>query len=204
MYTGILLRSDSHVNYQTTILVDREIALSQVGLGIGIDRGSGVENFWLNYSALSKIGSIATDGVVTVGFKTSNLPITYDSGDLILGISDFTVKGSIFKYSLSWLSVTTDYLTIDDADGLYIQIPLTALEGLKQSPLLSSPTTTTIDIGSSVGLNCVIVDESEVQIGSGSSGVLNLSPAQNIGDRIYAYYTDIHKNKYLRSSILIP
>ena len=61
-YTGILVRGGAHAAMLADLPVHREVVVTELGLGIGWDTGSGVGVHWLNYEALSKIGLVAADG----------------------------------------------------------------------------------------------------------------------------------------------
>jgi hypothetical protein len=205
MYTGILLRTDTHPNFAIDLLVHRELAVSPSGLGIGVDRGSGVETFWLNYEALAKIGLIAANGTVTPGFKTSDIPITFDSGTLKEDVNGIKVNDNLLHNSLSYISsvsalnliftdkATTPVLTTVNIAGMAM--------ASKPAPILSVPTTTSVTTNQD---STVIEAEDGTVIGTGSAGAITLSPAQVSAARIYAYTLDIHKNRSIRTSILIP
>ena len=206
MYTGILLRGDSHTNYQTSVLVDREAAISEKGVGFGIDRGSGVETFWLNYEALANIGKIAADGSVTAGFKTSDLAITFDNGNIIEDINGVKVAGdNLLHKSLSYIaSVSSTSIVFTDKGGTPVltQVNIAPLGILTdQSVALSNPTTTSVDTNTD---GTIVEAEDGTIIGTGDTGTITLSPAQTSAARIYAYTQDTHKNKSMRTSILIP
>ncbi len=205
MYTGILVRSGSHADFESVDpLVDRELALSQFGLGVGIDRGSGVESFWLNYSALSKINSIAADGTITPGFKTSDIPVTYDTSKLLYTVNGFSVDGNLLHNSLSYISsISAVNITFTDKGGTPTLTSLNIADlktASSAAPILSGPTT--VEVTTNLD-NTVIEDEAGTVIGTGNIGPITIT-TQSSSDRIYAYTIDTSKNKSIRSSILIP
>lgn len=216
MYTGILVRGNSHANFVTDPLVSREIAISPSALGIAIDRGSGVETFWLNYAALSKIGKILNaNGSLQVGFKTSDLPITFDASqgnpDLYVGTTSFTLKGlytlpfslnkikSISNTSMSFTDNATPetLTTLTLANLAFLSTP---------GPVLGVATTTSVGVTTNLPGYAYIVEAANgTVLGSGvNSGTVTYSVTQTTGSRVFAYYVDSHKNRSFRTSILIP
>ena len=118
-YTGILVRGSSHATMLTDLPIHREVVMTELGLGVAWDTGSGVVTNWLNYNILSKIGVIAPDGLsAEPNLKTSNLPIIFDgvNGDMQLKTDSVVFKGTYkLPYSLSYIkSMTYDVLTITD------------------------------------------------------------------------------------------
>ncbi len=205
MYTGILLRADTHVNYSTDLLIHREYAVSELGLGIGFDHGSGVVQYWLNFDVLSKLGAIASDGVVTPGFKTSILPITFDAaGDIKVNTDNVIFKGSAtLSYDLKQITeITASIMTVYNKE-----IVLAPAEFMTRAPVLSSPTTTQVVVAWIAGANTSIVVEDEAGIVIGTTTETNkllTITTQTTGNRIYAYTLDVNKNRSFRTSILIP
>ena len=205
MYTGILLRTDTHVNFDTDVLVHREIAVSPNGLGMGVDRGSGVESFWLNYDYLSKISELDVDGnVTTVGFKTSDIPITFDSGWIQHDINGVKINDNLFHNSLSYISsITSTTLTFTDKGSTPVLTSLN-IANLKTAsiaaPVLSELTETTVTTNLD---NTVVFIKDGTVIGEGNIGEIALSAIPGSGKRIYAYALDNNLNKSLNSSIEI-
>ena len=207
MYTGILLRYDSQVNYETDVLVSRELAVSQYGLGIGIDRGSGVEGFWLNYEALSKLSAIAPDGAVTPGFKTSDIPIIYDSGYLEAAAGGLLVDQNLFSLTLSHIhSITADSITFTDK----AETPTYRTIDFDSMNTLSRP-----DVTLSLGVYktnlpyTILESEFGVILGEGPDTVpvgtvdvpITAEPLK--GKKMYYYTVDASLNKSKRGSIIM-
>lgn len=118
-YTGILVRGGSHTAMLADLPIHREVVVTELGLGVGWDTGSGVGVHWLNYEALSKIGLVAEDGSgKEANLKTSNLPILFDAvnGDLQVTTSAAVFKGAYsLPFSLSYIkSMTYDVMTLTD------------------------------------------------------------------------------------------
>lgn len=118
-YTGILVRGGSHAAMLADLPIHREVVVTELGLGVGWDTGSGVGVHWLNYEALSKIGLIAEDGSgKEANLKTSNLPILFDAvnGDLQVTTDKVVFKGAYsLPFSLSYIkSMTYDVMTLTD------------------------------------------------------------------------------------------
>jgi len=206
MYTGILLRSQAHADYESVDpLVDREVAISQSGIGFGIDRGNGVESFWLNYEVLSKIGAISIDGSFSTSIKTSDLPITFDSGVIQEDVNGLMVNNNLLSNTLSYISsvsATNIIFTDGGANPAYTSIDIAALaQKTRNDIILSVPGVSSVTTNQD---GTIIEAEDGTVIGNGDVGVITLSPAQTNGARIYAYTQDTHKNKSMRTSILIP
>ena len=224
-YTGILVRNAaSHADLIADPPINREIAISEKALVLGYDSGNGIVLFPLNYNLLSKIGTVAADGSIAfAGIKTSEIPIEFDgTGDLKVSNLGITIKDSSFlsaslKYikSVDFTNIvitdgadpeTTKDLVIDDIIRVSAitaeQIAILAAES--DLPVLSNPSTTTVDIANVQGTT-IVVDESEVSLGTlTADGTLTFSTAQVSGARVYAYSYDISKNRSKRTSILIP
>jgi len=223
-YTGILLRGDTHQNIMNDAPIHRELAITDKGLVIGYDNGSGVVNFTLNYDILSKIAAVAVNGTVAFnGLKTSNIPILFDgNGDIKITDSAITVRDiHVISTSLKFIkSVNFDNMIISDGldpettktlvfdDILRVSAittgMITDLGAINGSPVLATPTTTTVDITNVVG-TVEVVDEAEASLGTlTADGTLTFGAVQTSGARIYAYNYDESKNRSKRTSILIP
>lgn len=118
-YTGILVRGGSHAAMLADLPIHREVVVTELGLGVGWDTGSGVGVHWLNYEALSKIGLVAADGSgKEANLKTSNLPILFDAvnGDIQVTTDKVVFKGAYsLPFSLSYVkSMTYDVMTLTD------------------------------------------------------------------------------------------
>ena len=213
MYSGILVRADMYANFATDPMVSREIALNELALGIAYDRGSGVETFWLNYEALAKISEIVSGSEVP-GIKTSEIPLIFDdtagNADIAVGTSTVTFKGLYtLPYTLNRIkSISSDTITFTDNGApetlTYVNIPALVAAGMP-APTLSAPTTTTVYALIGAAGTIVIEDAAGAVLGTAiASGNITFSVAQSSGARVYAYRQDIHKNKSVRTSILIP
>ena len=118
-YTGILVRGGAHAAMLADLPIHREVVVTELGLGVGWDTGSGVGVHWLNYEALSKIGKVAADGSgKEANLKTSNLPILFDAvnGDIQVTTDKVVFKGAYsLPFSLSYIkSMTYDVMTLTD------------------------------------------------------------------------------------------
>jgi hypothetical protein len=220
MYAGILLRSLSHAAFATDPLVTREVVISPSALGVAINRGSGVETFWLNYAALSKIGKVLdASGALQVGVKTSDLPIIFDATlgnpDLYIGTSSFTLKGTnVLTFGLKKIKSISNTEIVFTDNGTVEVLTTVNIPNLAQitkaGPVLSSPTSINVSITLSTPSAYVIEAEDGTTLATGTAantGALNsatFSSARASGARVYAYTIDIHKNRSFRSSILIP
>ncbi len=206
MYTGILLRTDTHVNFDTDVLVHREIAVSPNGLGMGVDRGSGVESFWLNYDYLSKISELDVDGnVATVGFKTSDIPITFDSGWLQHDINGVKINDNLFHNSLSYISsITSTTLTFTDKGSTPVLTSLNIADlktASSAAPAIVFSTENTIT--SNFNNTVVFIKDGTIIGEGGGSTEITLTAIPGSGKRIYAYTLDNNLNKSLNSSLEI-
>lgn len=123
--TGILLRGDLF----NTIFVDppvtRELAMAGSWLGAGVDNGTGgTDVHYLNLAALATIGKVMDDqGVAQNGFKTTELPITYDGGlfkQLPEGILINDDK-TLYYAALGFKSVTPDLIIFSDTTELDVK-----------------------------------------------------------------------------------
>ena len=118
-YTGILVRGGAHAAMLADLPIHREVVVTELGLGVGWDTGSGVGVHWLNYEALSKIGKVAADGSdKEANLKTSNLSILFDAvnGDIQVTTDKVVFKGAYsLPFSLSYVkSMTYDVMTLTD------------------------------------------------------------------------------------------
>jgi len=94
--------------------IHREICITEKGLVIGYDAGSGIQMYMLNLASLNAISNVAEDGTITLGFKTSNIPITHDGdGDikvttegLVLNNTDILSKNLKFIKTMDSSSIT--------------------------------------------------------------------------------------------------
>lgn len=122
--TGILIRGDLFNNIFIDGPVTREIVMAGSWLGAGTDNGTGgTDVHYLNLAALAMIGKLEDDqGAGTIGFKTSELPITYDGGlfekstdPLVQGII-VDVNNILYYEALGFKKVTSSELTfLDDS-----------------------------------------------------------------------------------------
>jgi len=222
-YTGILLRGDTQPNIMADPPIHRELAITDKGLVLGYDSGSGVVNFTLNYDILSKLATVADDGTIAFeGLKTSDVPILFDgSGDIKVTPDSIILKDvHILSNSLEFIkSVSSVSMVITDRanpettktlifDDIIRVSAITAemidtLGQLNSAPVLANPTTTTVDITNVQG-TVEVVDENESSLGTlTADGTLTFSTTQTSGARVYAYSYDVSKNRSKRTSILI-
>lgn len=223
-YTGILLRGDTHANIIADPPISREATITDKAVVVGYDTGSGVVLYPLNYAVLSKLGTVAADGTVAfTGFKTSDIPISFDgTGDLMISDTSITIRDShVLSTSLKYIkSVNSTSMTITDlgtpeVTKTLVFADLTRVSAItadmiadlgviNNSPILASPTTTTVAITNVVG-TVEVFDEAESSLGTLiADGTLTFSVAQVTGARVYAYNYDVSKNRSKRTSILIP
>jgi len=209
--TGILLRGSTHEDIMADKPIHREVCVTEKGLVIGYDSGSGIDVKTLNLEVLAKIGKVAEDGAVEEGLKTSQIPIIFDGlGDIKVTDDFLTLRDSHklsttlrFIKSVSYNGITLTDLGDPETTRYVSWKALEAISGLA-SPELNLPTTTKVNIDQVVG-TVEVVDEAELSLGTLTAiGELTFSTPQIVGAKIYAYNIDEHKNKSNRVSILIP
>lgn len=215
MYTGILLRKGSYAELKASNpLVDRELAICELGLAVGLDKGQGIVTKFLNLEALASIGRILSDGSVTEGIKTSNIPILFDdsAGELFVNDTNLIVRGSKLPLSLRFIksvSSSTIVFTDNGSPETLTSVSISALKTFAMKPpeifnITNSQASVIFD--NSEGKVAFLEDSSGLTIGSSTSSnsPIVYSGLQASGQKIYGYIMDSHKNKSYRTSVLIP
>lgn len=204
-FTGILTRGEAVFN---DLYIDppiaREVAVAAEHLGVG-SLSSTV--YWLNLQALSAVGKIIDDqGNVFTGFKTSELPITYDGNGYVKNTaSAMLVDGAYqFRYApLDALEVLSDTsfkfgtMDIDVAVLDFISTTHSTIDTLSQ---------TSITVTFTKGEFVIVYNESlGTQLGTISTSGGSLSYASiAIGTVVSVYAVDDKYNHSAKTVGVVP
>ena len=94
-YTGILLRGDTYANIVADPPIAREAVVAGEALGLTT---IGNNTFYLNVAMLANIGKVDSSGVGANETKTSELPLLFDAGELIIDDTKLTIRGKELLY----------------------------------------------------------------------------------------------------------
>ncbi len=146
VYTGILLRGDTYSAINADPPIAREAAIAGEFLAIGTL--SGVVHY-LNIAGLAQILKINAGGTAALATKTSDFPIEYDAGDLVVTANGLEVQGSLIDATvISNITKATALEMIIDS----ISINPTALNGI------TSATSTALTVDAQL-LNPTVLSE---------------------------------------------
>lgn len=190
--TGILLRGGTFNEIFVDPPVTREATLAGSFLGIS--------GYWINLPVLSKLGEVTdSQGSFTAGFKTSDLPITYDAGYLQEDTDALLVNGNAFRVAplsalevLSSTSFKFDGIDIDVAMLNFLTTYKATIDFLSQTDI----TVTFTCLKVLVRNETTGIDLGEVTT---SGDTLTFSSTQNIGDEITVRTVDSHYNKGIKT-----
>ncbi len=192
-YTGILVRADTFNEIYLDPPIAREIAVAGEHLGIGTFSSS---IHWLNIAALAKIGEIQdANGTTSLGFKTSDLPITYDAGYMVETANWLLINDTHkFRYAaLGALEVLTDSSFKFGSKNIDVEV----FSFITGKPTITALSTTSITVDFNQGVKALIYNETtEALLGevTSSGGTLAFSD-QTIDDDITAQAVDASYNK---------
>ncbi len=180
-YTGILLRGANFNTIYNDAPISREIVMA--GEHLGFNTFGGV-NYWLNIAALSFISSITDNqGNYSPGFKTSDLPITYDGVGYIKEESTHMLINSAYKFN---------YINLDFMSSAV--------------PIMSTLTVNDVVVTFTQGVKAVVFNETtrtELGIVDTSGTTLTFGAAQTIGDIITAKCLDADYNHSTKHKLVI-
>jgi hypothetical protein len=197
-YTGILLRGDTYDNIKNDPPIEREAVMA--GEFIGVTTISG-QTYYLNTAALALISEVAADGTTAAGFKTSDLPVTYDGGliDASVDTAGITIDGSyLWRYSA--------LANLEKADDLNFKIKsyemITAdLAFVCHKPTIDALSATAITVSWSYGEKSLVYNKTtSTALGeiTSSGDSLTFGSSQTSGDVIQVWTEDADGNKSLQ------
>jgi len=167
--TGILLRGDIFSTIYADPVVAREVALAGNWLTIGTDDGSGgVNEFYLNLAALSRIGKLLDDqGNGNIDLKTSNLPIIFDAGLFKEQADHILIKNNYRLYfeALGFKNVTSSTIVFEDDTELDIDY----LIQQQTRPIIEASTSTDITLDWNSGTPVVFNETTKTDLGTPST-----------------------------------
>lgn len=203
-YTGILVRGEVFNTIYLDPPIAREIVMAGEHLGLTT---VGANTYWLNVAALSAISGITDDqGNFTPGFKTSDLPITYDAvGYIKSEATHMLVNGSsLWRYApLGALEVLTNS---SFKFGSYDLKPANLDFITTYVPVMSALTTSNCVVTFTKGIKARVFNETtrqELGVLSTSGGTLTFSGAQTLGDIITAQALDADYNHSAKHKLVI-
>ncbi len=195
-YTGILLRGDTYDAITADPPINREVVMAGEFLGATTIGGS---IYYLNLAELVKIGTPDAQGNFTPGFKTSELPITYNGGyiqryDTYMGV-DGTYTWRYEPLANIEVASTTEL----KISGVSMNTP--NLKFFSYKPTIDALSTTEITVSYTTGTKAVVYNATtSTQLGelTASGATLTFGAAQNSGDVIYVWTVDADDNKSLQ------
>jgi hypothetical protein len=203
-YTGILIRGNTFNNIQADPPINREIVTAGDHFGIVTYEGN---KYYINLSVLKYFGEIDVDGSVSyAGFKTSNVPITFDSGlfDDTVDANYLVVSGHNWNYAaLEGIEKATS--TELKVGG--VSLDVANLQFIGSKPTIDSLSTTDITVSWSVGLKALVYNiTTSTALGevTTSGGTLTFASAISSGDEVKVWVVDADDNKTLQTKGITP